>query len=344
MKRTFLICAALVLLAVAGGLASLLAPYRGFGSEAIFLDIPRGAGTYGMAGMLASAGVIRHRWQFLAARALRPHATLQAGEYRFADAASVWDIYGRIARGDVFYYELVVPEGSNLFDISRAVAQLGFLPADSFLAAARDTSLIRDLAPDVPTLEGFLYPSTYRITRHSTAGQICRIMTGEFRRVWKELNGADPRATVTLASLVEKETSVAAERPVVASVYYNRLRLGMPLQCDPTTIYAALLENRYQGKIFRSDLASDNAYNTYVHTGLPPGPIANPGYDSLQAALHPAVTGYLYFVAKADGSGAHNFSTSLEEHEKAVKEYRRVIRGQQQAAARKERADSRKAR
>lgn len=334
MKRVLLIAAVLFLVAASAVAVSLASPYRGFSGKEVFVDIPKGAGTSGMARMLEQQRIIRFQWQFLAVRALRPHAALQAGEYRFAGAASVWDIYKRIASGDVFYYELVIPEGNNLFDISRAVGELGFLPPEKFLAAAHDISLIRDLAPDVPSLEGFLFPSTYRITRHTSAGEICRMMTGQFRRVWAGLNGSDAQATVTLASLVEKETAVAAERPLVASVYRNRLRLGMPLQCDPTTIYAALLESRYRGKIFRSDLASENAYNTYVHAGLPPGPIANPGRSSLEAALHPADTGYLYFVAKADGSGAHTFSTTLAGHERAVKEYRRGIRKQARAAVR----------
>ncbi|MCX6621127.1 MAG: endolytic transglycosylase MltG [Acidobacteria bacterium] len=159
------------------------------------------------------------------------------------------------------------------------------------------------------------------------------MMTDQFRKVWKELKGADAAATVTMASLVEKETAVPGERPAVASVYQNRLRNGMPLQCDPTTIYAAMLENRYQGKIFRSNLESRNAYNTYVHTGLPPGPIANPGRGSLVAALQPAETEFLYFVARPGGSGSHHFSVDLAGHEQAVREYRRGVRKNQQEAA-----------
>jgi len=225
-----------------------------------------------------------------------------------------------------------VPEGHNLFDIAHAVGQLGFIQPEEFLAAARNTALIHDLSPSAPTLEGYLFPSTYRLTRHTTADQLCRLMTDQFRRVWKELGGTGAAATVTLASMVEKETAVPEERATVAAVYRNRLEAGMPLQCDPTTIYAALLENRYQGKIFRSDLASQNAYNTYAHAGLPPGPIANPGRGSLEAALHPAASDFLYFVAKPDGSGAHRFSVNLAEHEKAVKEYRRGLRQNQQKA------------
>ncbi len=195
---------------------------------------------------------------------------------------------------------------------------------------ARDPALIRDLAPGAPTLEGYLFPSTYRITRATTVQQLCVMMTGQFRKHWRAFQprGATANNTVTLASLVEKETAVPEERPIVASVYENRLRKGMALDCDPTTIYAALLEERYRGAIYRSDLNSNNAYNTYQHAGLPPGPIANPGIESLKAALAPAETDYLYFVAKPDGSGGHQFSTTMEQHNVAVQKYRRATNRQ----------------
>ncbi|MGH9631310.1 MAG: endolytic transglycosylase MltG, partial [Bryobacteraceae bacterium] len=195
------------------------------------------------------------------------------------------------------------------------------------LKVAMKPDAIKDLAPGAPTLEGYLFPSTYRITRHTSPERICREMTAEFRRVWDEIGrtGVDVNRIVTLASLVEKETAVPAERTTVASVYQNRLDLGMRLDADPTTIYAALLENRFRGTIYRSDLESTHAYNTYRNAGLPPGPIANPGRDSLRAALNPAQTGYLFFVAKPDGSGAHQFSTGLADHNLAVEQYRRGL-------------------
>jgi len=147
------------------------------------------------------------------------------------------------------------------------------------------------------------------------------MMTEEFHKRWRALPGsagADMQRTVTMASLIEKETGTTSERALVASVFENRLRLNMPLQCDPTTVYAALLENRYRGAIHKSDLASTNPYNTYAHAGLPPGPIANPGLQSLEAALHPASSDYLYFVANPRAPGSHHFSATLAEHEKAV--------------------------
>ena len=322
---------ALVLLAViAGGVIFYMAgtPYAGF-QDPVFVNIPSGTSTRGIANMLERAGVIRSEYSFLVARAVRPGSVLQAGEYQFSRPASALEVFSRIARGDIFYHELRIPEGSNIFDIAAAVEKLGLMDAQTFLKAARNTSLIRDLAPSAPSLEGYLFPSTYRVTRRTTAVQICREMTNQFRRVWKELGSpnVDVNRIVTLASLVEKETGVPDERPTVASVYLNRLEIGMKLDCDPTTIYAAMLENRYRGTIYKSDLESNHPYNTYRNRGLPPGPIANPGFASLRAALQPADTNYLFFVAKPGGAGAHTFSETLQQHNAAVRDYRN---GQQQ--------------
>lgn len=329
LSRLLLLAVVLAICAGAGLYFALFRPYQGFHNEA-FIEIPKGTTTRGIADQLAKAGVIRTPWQFLLVRAVRSGEYLQAGEYRFAHPASVWTVYDRIIRGDIFYYELTVPEGSNMFDIANGVERLGIMPADDFLKVARNPAPIHDLAPQAPTLEGYLFPSTYRLTRHITALQICRLMTDTFRKKWQQLvkpgQVESVNKIVTLASLVEKETGVSADRPTVASVYTNRLRIGMALDCDPTTIYAALLEHRYRGTIYRSDLDSTNPYNTYKHSGLPPGPIANPGVASLQAALSPAATSYLYFVAKGDGSGGHHFSTTIAEHERAVQEYRRAQR------------------
>ena len=325
-----LILIAILVAAIGGGAAywTLSSPYQGF-SKPVILDFPKGTGAPAMGAQLAQAGVIRFSWQFLLMRAIRLNVRLQAGEYQFVRADSPWGVFDRIARGDVFYYELLVPEGSNMFDIAASVDRLNFLKGTDFLRAARDASLIRDLAPNAPTLEGYLFPSTYRIPRTTTVQQLCRMMTDLFRKHWRELQNGGAAAvndTVTLASMVEKETAVTEERPLVAGVYRNRLRLGMALDCDPTTIYAALLEERYHGAIYRSDLDSSNEYNTYRHAGLPPGPIANPGMASLKAALAPADTDYLYFVAKPDGSGAHQFSKGIEEHTRAVEQYRRGLK------------------
>ena len=299
-------------------------PYKGF-SNPVFIEFAHGTSTRSIATVLADKGVIQGRWLFLAARALRRGANLQAGEYKFDKPASPVEILGRLARGDIYYMELLVPEGFNMYDIEDAVGKLGTMRPETFLAAAKNPAMIRDLDPDAPSLEGYLFPNTYRVHRHTTAEQICRMMTDEFRARWKALGTqANVHDTVTLASLVEREARIPGERPIVASVFHNRLRIGMKLDCDPTTVYAALLENRYRGTIYRSDLENRSPWNTYQHPGLPPGPIANPGLSAIKAVLSPAETPYLYFVARADGSGGHNFSESLVKHYAAVAQYQRA--------------------
>jgi len=328
MKFLVRLLALVALAALAAGgyvMYRLAQPYQGF-TQPVFVEFPRGTGTSEIAAQLADKGVIADRWVFLAARAIR-RGNLQAGEYKFDKPASALDVYGRIVRGDIFYLELLVPEGYNMFDIAEAIEKLGMLKPADFLAAARNPALIRDLDPHAKSLEGYLFPNKYRIYRHTTAQQLCRQMTGEFRVQWKLLHTkADVHDTVTLASMVEREARRPDERPEVASVFANRLKIDMKLDCDPTTVYAALLDGRYTGVIHRSDLESPNPYNTYRHSGLPPGPIANPGLSSIQAALAPADTKYLYFVAKADGSGGHRFSATLQQHEAAVAAYVKAVR------------------
>jgi len=315
-----------VLAILAGGFGyyRVARPYRGF-TGTVYVDLPRGTSTNGIAADLARAGVIASRWDFWLAHVANQGRSLQAGEYAFSHPASASEVVRRIARGDVFYLELIVPEGRNMFDIAAAVEQLGLFKADDFVKAAQDPSLIRDLDPRAPTLEGYLFPSTYRLNHRTTPAQLCRMMTERFRAAWRSLNtDAGVHDAVTLASLVEKEGKLAEERPLIAAVFTNRLRLGMRLECDPTTIYAAQLLGLYRGAIYRSDLDRDHPYNTYSHAGLPPGPIANPGIASLEAAIHPADSMDLYFVRKPDDSGGHQFSSSLAAHSNAVEKYRRA--------------------
>ena len=321
---------ALVLLCAMGAVVAYIGvnlkmPYAGFNQE-VFVDLPKGTSARQMSAILHGSGVIRYSWTFLVARVLHRGATLQAGEYRFAQPASVLEVFDRMVRGDVFYYELVVPEGKNMFDIAAAVEQLGLFSAERFLEAARNPAPIRDLDPQTPTLEGYLFPDTYRLSRNTTPDRLCLTMTGKFREVWRGLRTDAPvHRTVTLASLAEKEGKLPNERPIIASVFARRLSIGMKLDCDPTTIYAALLAGTYRGAIHKSDLASDDPYNTYKHAGLPPGPISNPGAASINAALHPANTDYLYFVARADGTGGHNFSASLADQEANIVKYRHAV-------------------
>lgn len=297
-------------------------------AEPEFVEIEHGASTRAIAGQLAHQGIIRSPWALLGVRALHPGSRLLAGEYEFSGVVTVWQVFDKLRFGRVFYEEVTIPEGSNIFDIAALLDKTDTIESVDFLRAARNPSLIRDLDPQAPTLEGYLFPSTYRITHKTTAKDLCRMMTLEFRHQLnaQHVSGSDVHRLVTLASLVEKETAIPNERRLVAAVFSNRLRLNIPLQCDPTTVYAALAESRYRGVIHKSDLASTNAYNTYAHTGLPPGPIANPGALALQAALDPAKTEVLYFVAKGDGSGSHHFSSTLAEHQLAVSNYRKSQR------------------
>lgn len=289
-----------------------------------FVDIPRGSSTLRIGEILAANGLLRSPLQVWLWRALHPRGRFQAGEYRFRQETTLDAILSKIARGDIYYAQLTIPEGSSLFDIARILEQQQILPARDFIAAAQDPALIRDLAPEAPSLEGYLFPSTYRLPRKVSAAYLCQRFTRQFREAWQSLHSArPPHAVVTLASLVEKESAVADERPRIAGLFSNRLRLGMKLECDPTVIYAALVENRYRGAIYKSDLAHPSPYNTYQHAGLPPGPIANPGLESLRAALQPLSTGDLFFVAQPGNSGHHIFSRTLSDHNRAVAAYRR---------------------
>ena len=326
MKRlVFLLVLFVAALAVAIPWFILPSPYKGFG-DPVLVELPHGMGTPAIANELTKAGVIRSPYLLLLARLFHPGTKLQAGEYEFSKAASPNEVFERLGRGDVVHYEVTIPEGSNMFDIAAAVGKIPFLKSAKMLALVRDPTPIRDIDPKAPTLEGYLFPSTYRLARTTTEEQLRNMMLAEFRKVWKQQGGTNAHYTITLASLVEKESATKEERPVVAAVYVNRLEKGMRMEADPTTIYASMLEGRYRGKIHRSDLDSENPYNTYQHMGLPPGPIANPGAGSIAAALHPRVDSkYIYFVAKGDGSGHHNFASDLKTHNRNVAEYRRGI-------------------
>ncbi len=318
-------------IAACGALYLLRAPY-GPSSET-FVEIPPGTGSAAIGARLQAAGIVRSKYLFEAMRFRKP-GVLRAGEYRFDHPATPGEVYARIARGDVYTIAVVVPEGYNMYDISQAVEKAGLCTAASFLAAAhRDTGLIADLSPHAMSLEGYLFPDTYRFNRHATADQIVAAMVKRFRRAaailhWGSSTPGQRRASiVTLASLIEKEVRVDAERPLVAGVFLNRMAKGMTLATDPTVIYAAYVDGRWQGPgpkivIYRSDLDSPSPYNTYRHAGLPPGPICNPGIASLQAALHPAETDYLYFVA--DAAGHSRFASDLKEHNQNVQAYRKA--------------------
>jgi UPF0755 protein len=315
----------LLLLLLAAGAASYLV-YTPYGPSAeTFVDIPPGTGATAIATLLRKNGIIRSRYAFALLR-LTHDGTFKAGEYRFDHPAPPGEVYARLVQGDVYTQALTIPEGYNIFDIAAAVETAGLGKRDAFLEAERQhTELIADLLGARPdSLEGYLFPDTYRFSRHATPLQILTAMVHRFRQVATQLgiDHANMAQTVTMASVIEKEVAQDTERPLVAGVFVNRLAKSMPLATDPTVIYAALLDNRWRGAIHASDLQSPSPYNTYKHTGLPPGPIANPGIAALRAAMHPAQTDYLYFVS--DAAGHTRFSVDLKEHAQQVQAYRQA--------------------
>jgi len=303
-------------------------PYRGYADEAVFVEIPRGMASAGIAHVLADRGVVRNRLVFELLCRFRSGARLQAGEYRFDRALTPDEVFGMIAEGRVYVHSITIPEGWTMFEVADLLEKEGFGKRQEFLSVAEKADLLRDLAPRARSLEGFLFPATYQFPRRATAATIAEAMVAHFRQVWGRLareNAGEltPSEIVTLASLVEREARVAEERPLIAGVYMNRLKKGMALQCDPTVIYALELAGKWDGKIGHADLRFASPYNTYVNRGLPPGPIANPGEASLRAALHPSETRFLYFVA--DTLGRHFFSETLEEHSRNVRRYLRLL-------------------
>jgi UPF0755 protein len=303
----------------------------------VHVDIQRGMRTREIALLLERDGVIRSHWTFLAWHQLRFGRSLKAGEYNFAQKASALDVLSKLERGDVSFERLTILEGWTRFDIADEVAAHGFSSRQEFLDATENTQIIADLDPEAETLEGYLFPDSYNLPRHARPNDIVAVMVNRFRAVYTALTigGTEhsPKEIVTMASLVEKETGVRSERAVVAGVFYNRLKKGMLLQCDPTVVYAGLRDNKPLGRLSTEDLKYPSPYNTYLNPGLPPGPIANPGQASLAAAVRPASTDYLFFVANLEGG--HTFSRSLSDHNAAVSQYRAdlaVARAAQKAA------------
>lgn len=326
LRRLFLLLV-LVVLVVAGAVAFAVLVPAGPQTET-FVDINPGMSAHQIAAQLRQQGIVRSEYVFLGLYVERGR-TLKAGEYRFDHPAPMTEVWSRMHRGDVYTITVTIPEGSNIFDIGQRLQSAGLGTQAQFVQAAKQgTSLIADIDRAAPSIEGYLFPDTYHFKPHITAQEMMAAMVARFREQAVLLGlSTDFHRTVTLASLVEKETPIDRERPLVASVFANRIEKGMPLETDPSVIYAALLEGRYRGTIYQSDLAADSSYNTYKHAGLPPGPICNPGVKSLAAAMHPAQTDYLYFVAaSADPSGQSRFSSTLDQHAKDVEAYRRAVR------------------
>jgi UPF0755 protein len=303
------------------------APYRGYAAAEQFVEVPGGLGPQAIGRLLVDAGVVCDltTWRLAVWRSGKA-TTLKAGDYRFTGAIAPAAVVEKIARGDVYFRIITIPEGLTIRQMAAIYEQAGFGPAKDFTAAAGDPSLASALDPAARNLEGYLFPDTYALPRRTSAPGLVRRMVERFESVMTPglrqaaaAMGLTVREAVTLASLVEKETSAPEERPLVAAVYHNRLRQRIGLQCDPTVIYALELRGRFNGNLTRADLAIDSPYNTYRYRGLPPGPIAAPGRLSLEAAVRPAPADYLYFVSRNDGS--HAFASSLAEHNRNVQKY-----------------------
>jgi UPF0755 protein len=323
--RKFFAIVFLLIFAVAGWVAWLLwTPVTP--TTQTFVLLRPGYSVRRIAHELKAAGVIHNANAFVLWHYLHRKHSLKAGEYLFTRTATTIDIHERLVRGDIYVHTVVIPEGFNIFEIAKAIQDAGLGPQEDFLKVAGSTALISDFAPDAKSLEGYLFPNTYEFTRTQSMQEMAATMVRQFRQVAQSIGlTANIPETVALASIIEKETAVSEERPIVASVYTNRLEKKMPLQADPSILYAQWLDGAYTGALHHGDTRYDSPYNTYRHPGLPPGPIANPGKSALEAAMHPAETDYFYFVS--DGDRRHRFSHSLDEHNRNVTAYRKRLRG-----------------
>jgi UPF0755 protein len=326
-KATRIVAIVVLLVAVLiGGAAALVSvvwgkihqPYQGYETGEQFVDIPQGAGTAEIRRRLVEAGVVADDLTLRAALWWTGRSrSLKAGEYRFDRPITSIDVVEKIANGEVYTRRLTFPEGLTIREMAALYEMHGFGSAREFVSAAGDGSLIHDLDPQAKDLEGYLFPETYSLPRVAPAGRLVQLMVDRFRATYQEVaqgrtDSLTTRQLVTLASLVEKETAQAEERPIVSAVYRNRIKKGMGMQADPTVVYALVKAGRYDGNIRRADLDFDSPYNTYKYPGLPPGPIASPGRASLEAALSPSDVPYLYFVSRNDGT--HVFAETLTEH------------------------------
>jgi len=324
---------AIVLLVVAAGGAGYFLylrvdePFKGYDADAQDVEIPAGAGTRAIGRQLVEAGVIRDDLTYrLALWSTGDARRLKAGEYRFEKPMTPREVLGKIARGEVDLVNVTFREGLTIADMAGLFESQGLGTAAAFREAAANPALIAEIDPAATDLEGYLFPETYAVSRHVQPAQLVKAMVDRFVHVltpeMREAASArnlTVRQLVTLASIVEKETGAGEERPLVAAVYSNRLRIGMGLQCDPTVIYALQRAGRFDGNLRRDDLSFDSPYNTYRYAGLPPGPIAAPGRASLEAAARPADVEYLYFVSRNDGT--HAFARTLDEHNRNVQKF-----------------------
>lgn len=298
----------------------------GTGANQRDISFPPGSGVRSLSENLRSAGVIRSSWHFVLLTRMRGQAhKLKAGEYRFNDGMTPALILAKIVAGDVDYRKFALPEGYSIYQAAELLEQKGLFKKEDFLEKCRDVAFFSRLGAGLKSVEGYLYPATYNLSRNGDAEKLILQMVDQFEKKYAELlekagnsSGMSRHDIVILASLIEKEAISAAEKPLISSVFHNRLRLGMPLQSDPTAVYGV---RAFSGKVTKADIMRPSPYNTYMVRGLPVGPIGNPGGDAIQAAMNPPRTDYLYFVARQDGT--HQFSRTLEEHNRAVDKYLR---------------------
>lgn len=296
-------------------------------TEEIRIDIPKGSGLSGISQKLMQAGVIANDKLFVLYIMKEGwQDQLKAGEYRFEKGSTMADVVRKIVNGDVELHKVTIPEGLTVREIARLLDEKGVITESDFIEQTQNETLVKELlGPDVTSLEGYLFPETYSYSGSLTAEQLIHLMVERYKAVYESLS--EQRKSVpltdneilTLASIVEKETGASFERPLISAVFQNRIRIGMKLDSDPTVIYG--MGENFDGNLSRVDLKRYTDYNTYVIKGLPPGPIANPGKDSILAVLNPADVKYLYFVSKGDGT--HHFSNSFREHQNAVNKYQR---------------------
>ncbi|MCL1925525.1 MAG: endolytic transglycosylase MltG [Syntrophorhabdaceae bacterium] len=293
------------------------------------VSIPKGSPMQEIAYILSAENILPHPVAFRGITILtRTTRQLQYGEYTFPNPPSAYTAWKKLIAGDVVKYPVVVRPGSNLYDVASLLEAYSLTKPDAFLEAAMSAGTLAKLGIDADSAEGYLVPDTYNLVKNMKPVHILEVMVQPFKtRFTPEMErkagkaGLSVHEVVTIASIIEKETGIPHEKPLISAVIRNRLKLGMPLQMDPTVIYEV---KRFNGTITRDDLRTPGPYNTYMNAGLPPGPISNPGLASLKAALNPANTDYLYFVSNNDGT--HTFSETFEQHSVAVKNLRRLLR------------------
>lgn len=295
----------------------------------ILYEIKKGEGANSLAEHLMAAGILQKKTVFLYGHTLfYSKKTIKAGEFVFELPLSINKILQIVTEGKSLLHAVTIPEGLTRMEIATHLESLGTAEGEAFMKASEDTSAISAFDPDARDLEGYLFPETYFFQKGATSERIVSAMTDQFKDTFteewtkkaREL-GFTIREIIILASLIEKETSLPEERPIVSTVFHNRLKLGMKLDCDPTIIYALKQEGQFKDRLRTKDMKLDSPYNTYLYGGLPPGPIANPGKESIRAALFPTDNDFLFFVAKNDGS--HHFSRSFREHQNAVNTFQR---------------------